>query len=32
MMLGFSGYLVFGLIIGCAYEKISKIVPLFIIL
>lgn len=31
MMLGFSGYLVFGLIIGCAYDKISKIVPLFII-
>ncbi|EFW99427.1 putative glycerophosphoinositol permease [Grosmannia clavigera kw1407] len=31
MMLGFSGYLIFGLIIGCAYEKITKIVPLFII-
>lgn len=31
MMLGFSGYLVFGLIIGCAYAKISKIVPLFVI-
>ncbi|CAN6674626.1 glycerophosphoinositol transporter 1 [Trichomonascus vanleenenianus] len=31
MMIGFSGYLVFGLIIGCAYEKLSKIVPLFII-
>lgn len=31
MMLGFSGYLVFGLIIGCAYEKITKIVPLFVI-
>lgn len=31
MMLGFSGYLVFGLIIGCAYEKIIKIVPLFVI-
>ncbi|KZP31225.1 MFS Git1p-like glycerophosphoinositol permease [Athelia psychrophila] len=31
MMLGFAGYLVFGLIIGCAYDKITKIVPLFII-
>ena len=31
MMLGFSGYLVFGLIIGCAYEKITKIVPLFVV-
>jgi MFS family permease len=31
MMLGFSGYLVFGLIIGCAYEKIIRILPLFVI-
>ncbi|OBT89443.1 hypothetical protein VE02_02025 [Pseudogymnoascus sp. 03VT05] len=31
MMLGFAGYLVFGLIIGCAYDKITKIVPLFVI-
>ncbi|KAI5240374.1 MFS general substrate transporter [Aureobasidium subglaciale] len=31
MMLGFSGYLVFGLIIGCAYEQITKILPLFVI-
>lgn len=31
MMLGFSGYLVFGLIIGCAYDKIIKITPLFVI-
>ncbi|TFY80480.1 hypothetical protein EWM64_g3532 [Hericium alpestre] len=31
MMLGFSGYLVFGLIIGCAYEKITNIIPLFVI-
>ncbi len=30
MMLGFSGYIVFGLIIGCAYDKITKIVPLFV--
>ncbi|KAF7966433.1 hypothetical protein HWV62_38392 [Athelia sp. TMB] len=32
MMLGFGGYLVFGLIIGCAYEQITKIIPLFVIL
>ena len=54
MILGFSGYLVFGefslpvtfaqwptrmpaepgigLIIGCAYDKITKIIPLFVIL
>lgn len=31
MMLGFSGYLVFGLIIGCAYDQITKIVPLFVV-
>lgn len=31
MMLGFSGYLVFGLIIGCSYDKITKIIPLFVI-
>ncbi|KAL1726879.1 major facilitator superfamily domain-containing protein [Schizophyllum commune] len=31
MMLGFSGYLIFGLIIGCAYEKITGIIPLFIV-
>ncbi|KAF2237591.1 putative glycerophosphoinositol permease [Viridothelium virens] len=31
MMLGFSGYLVFGLIIGCAYDRITKIVPIFVV-
>lgn len=31
MMIGFCGYLVFGLIIGCAYERITKIVPLFVV-
>ncbi|KIK71113.1 hypothetical protein GYMLUDRAFT_90105 [Collybiopsis luxurians FD-317 M1] len=31
LMLGFSGYLVFGLIIGCAYNKIITIVPLFVV-
>ena len=31
MMLGFSGYLIFGLVIGCAYDKITKIIPLFVV-
>lgn len=31
LMLGFMGYLIFGLIIGIAYDKISHIVPLFIV-
>lgn len=31
MMVGFSGYLLFGLIIGAAYDKITKIIPLFVI-
>ncbi|KII93547.1 hypothetical protein PLICRDRAFT_396161 [Plicaturopsis crispa FD-325 SS-3] len=31
MMLGFGGYLVFGLIIGLAYDRITKIIPLFVI-
>jgi len=31
MMLGFSGYLVFGLIIGLSYDKITKIIPLFVV-
>ncbi|KAI0375327.1 MFS Git1p-like glycerophosphoinositol permease [Pilatotrama ljubarskyi] len=31
MILGFSGYLVFGLIIGLAYDKITHIIPLFVI-
>ncbi|EPQ60734.1 MFS Git1p-like glycerophosphoinositol permease [Gloeophyllum trabeum ATCC 11539] len=31
MILGFSGYLVFGLIIGLSYDKITKIIPLFVI-
>ncbi|KAL2216608.1 major facilitator superfamily domain-containing protein [Thermoascus aurantiacus ATCC 26904] len=31
MMIGFCGYLVFGLIIGCAYDRITKIVPLFVV-
>jgi len=31
MMLGFSGYLIFGLIVGCAYDQLTKIIPLFII-
>ena len=31
MMIGFGGYLVFGLIIGCAFPQISAILPLFVI-
>lgn len=31
MAIGFSGYIIFGLIIGCAFDKIKKITPLFII-
>ncbi|KAK9320536.1 major facilitator superfamily domain-containing protein [Lipomyces orientalis] len=31
MILGFMGYIVFGLVIGCGYDKIVKIVPLFVI-
>lgn len=31
MMLGFSGYLLSGLIIGVAYDQITKIIPLFVI-
>ena len=25
MILGFSGYLVIGLIVGCAYDKVIKV-------
>lgn len=31
MMLGFSGYLVFGLIVGCAFNQLVKITPLFVV-
>lgn len=31
MMIGFGGYLVFGLIMGCAYTQLSAILPLFIV-
>ncbi|KAH3684744.1 hypothetical protein WICPIJ_004275 [Wickerhamomyces pijperi] len=31
LMLGYSGYLVIGLVIGCGYDKIKKIVPLFVV-
>ncbi|KAM3536501.1 hypothetical protein MY4038_000336 [Beauveria bassiana] len=31
MMIGFSGYLIFGLIIGLAYDKVVNIIPLFVI-
>ncbi|KAH9932182.1 MFS general substrate transporter [Fomitopsis serialis] len=32
MMLGFSGYVVLGLVIGCGYDQVTSIVPLFIVL
>ncbi|SCU93136.1 LADA_0G01530g1_1 [Lachancea dasiensis] len=31
LMFGFGGYLIFGLIIGCAWDKIHKITGLFIV-
>ena len=31
MILGFSGYIVFGLTIGLAYDKITTILPLFVV-
>lgn len=31
LMVGYAGYLVIGLIIGCSYYKIKKIIPLFVI-
>lgn len=31
MMLGFSGYLVFGLIIGIAFPRVVQITPLFVV-
>lgn len=31
MMIGFGGYILFGLIIGLAYDKITHIIPLFVI-
>ncbi|KAK8865745.1 hypothetical protein IAR55_000892 [Kwoniella newhampshirensis] len=31
LIIGFSGYIVFGLIVGLSYEKMTKIIPLFII-
>ncbi|GAA5879409.1 hypothetical protein JCM8547_005418 [Rhodosporidiobolus lusitaniae] len=32
MITGFAGYLVIGLIVGCAYDKLIGIVPLFVVL
>ncbi|KAI5960070.1 GIT1 [Candida pseudojiufengensis] len=32
MMIGFVGYIVFGLVVGCAYFKIKNITALFIVL
>lgn len=30
LAIGFSGYIVFGLIIGCSFDKIKGIVPLLL--
>ncbi|GFZ43229.1 Probable metabolite transport protein GIT1 [Saitozyma sp. JCM 24511] len=32
LMMGFSGYIVFGLIVGIAYDKITLVVPAFIVM
>ncbi|ORY28642.1 putative glycerophosphoinositol permease [Naematelia encephala] len=32
LIIGFSGYIVFGLIVGIAYDKITKVAPAFIIM
>ncbi|CAH2352635.1 glycerophosphoinositol transporter 1 [[Candida] railenensis] len=32
LITGFCGYIIFGLIVGCGYEKVSKITALFIVL
>ena len=31
LIMGFCGYIIFGLIVGCGYEKISEITALFIV-
>lgn len=31
MLIGFGGYLIFGLIVGCSFDKMKKIVPLFVV-
>ncbi|WOO85442.1 Glycerophosphoinositol permease 1 [Vanrija pseudolonga] len=32
LMMGFSGYIIFGLIVGLSYDKITKVVPAFIVM
>jgi hypothetical protein len=32
LMMGFAGYIVFGLIVGISFEKIIKVVPAFIVM
>ncbi|WVQ81412.1 hypothetical protein IAT38_003536 [Cryptococcus sp. DSM 104549] len=32
LIMGFSGYIVFGLIVGISYEKITKSIPAFIVM
>lgn len=31
LIVGFSGYLVFGLVVGCAFDQIKEIIPLFVV-
>ena len=32
LIMGFTGYIVFGLIVGLSYDKITKVVPAFIVM
>ncbi|WVQ86047.1 hypothetical protein IAT38_008215 [Cryptococcus sp. DSM 104549] len=32
LIIGFAGYIVFGLIVGISYDKITKVIPAFIIM
>ncbi|WVR05689.1 hypothetical protein IAU60_002713 [Kwoniella sp. DSM 27419] len=32
LVMGFSGYIIFGLIVGLSYDRITKIIPLFIVM
>lgn len=32
MIVGFTGYLVIGLIVGCGYDKLITVVPAFVVL
>ena len=32
LIMGFSGYIIFGLIVGISYDKITLVVPAFIVM